>query len=221
MCLLYGVSYRVVSVNCYTATEGYVSVFGGKLKTFYVLIGLTLFWMSCLMRFAMNTAFRRVFIFPLLALCLLSPANLNAGFLDSIFGYSSYEECILDKMEGITNNAAAYSIRKACKKLTDGGGEKNCSDLTTLEQRQGVTGQGTYFGKSYSVDLYNPKRNLIVSSIEVRVVGVSNGRKFERELILNGSPIPPLSSGTLYGNLGITPSEITSWYLTAVYGCEQ
>ena len=168
----------------------------------------------------MNTGIRNLIIFVLLVIPFMSPTNASAGWLDSIFGYSSYEDCILDKMEGVTNNAAAYSIRKACKELTDNGGGGSCSDLTTKEQRQGVTGQGSYIGNWYYVDVYNPKRNLKVSSIEVRVVGISNGRAFEREIVLTGVQIPPLSSGTLSGNLGIAPSEVTAWYINAVYGCE-
>lgn len=168
----------------------------------------------------MNICYRNLYILLLLVMPLMNPTSVNAGWLDSIFGYSSYEDCILDKMEGVTNNAAAFSIRRACRELTNDGGGGSCSDLTTFEQRQGITGQGSYVGKNYYVDLYNPQRNLKVSSIEVRVVGVSNGRAFEREIVLTGSQIPPLSSGTLSGNLGITPSEVTEWYLTAVYGCE-
>jgi hypothetical protein len=150
----------------------------------------------------------------------MNPTAVSAGFLDSLFGYSSYEDCILDKMGGVTSNAAAFSIKMACKKLTDKGGGKSCSDLTTREQRQSMAGSGRYIGKHYYVDLYNPQRNLKVSSIEVRVVGVSNGKKFEREIALTGSHILPLSSGTLSGDLGIIPSEVTAWYLSAAYGCE-
>ena len=68
--------------------------------------------------------------------------------------------------------------------------------------------------------LYNPQRNLKVTSIEIRVVGASNGMKFERNLALKGSPILPLSSGTLSGNLGITPDIVSAWYILGVYGCE-
>ena len=42
---------------------------------------------------------------------------LKSGFLNSIFGYKNYDECILDKMKGVDSNnkVAIRSVMKLCR----------------------------------------------------------------------------------------------------------
>ena len=47
-------------------------------------------------------------------LMLFLPANASAGWLDKLFGYSSYEDCILGELEGKSGDYAAKLVRKAC-----------------------------------------------------------------------------------------------------------
>ena len=149
----------------------------------------------------------------------LTPAPVYAGWLDSVLGYDSYEACILDKMEGVTSDVAAVEIRRACRKLTNSQGD-SCSQTLTGAQRDGITGQGRTFDSSFIVDVYNPQRNIKVTGMEVRVIGYTKNGNFERNINIKGSIVSPLSSGTLTGNLGISPEKITSWIIVAVYGCQ-
>lgn len=56
--------------------------------------------------------------FALSALICIGAGTPARAFFDSIFGYDSYEECILDKMQGVTGDLATKQIVYACRKLT-------------------------------------------------------------------------------------------------------
>jgi hypothetical protein len=49
-------------------------------------------------------------------LVALTP-RADANFLDRLFGYDSYEECILDRLQDVTNNVAVNEIREACRNI--------------------------------------------------------------------------------------------------------
>jgi hypothetical protein len=55
-----------------------------------------------------------------LIIYLISPSASSANIFDRIFGpkeYENYEECILDRMAGVTSNTAAGAINRACRSL--------------------------------------------------------------------------------------------------------
>ena len=43
-------------------------------------------------------------------------SNVHAGFLDSIFGYDSYEDCILGELEGKETAPVVREKKKACRR---------------------------------------------------------------------------------------------------------
>ena len=91
-----------------------------------------------------------------------------------------------------------------------------------MEQTQGVSGQYRITNESFiNLDLYNASRNHIISHVEVRVTGKSGEAAFEREIILRGiSRILPLSTGDVFGNLGLRNLSEVQLKIAAVYGCE-
>ena len=51
-----------------------------------------------------------------LAFFFMFSINAHAGFLDKIFGYKSFEDCILGELKGNESNAAAQLKNRACRK---------------------------------------------------------------------------------------------------------
>lgn len=62
-------------------------------------------------------------------------------------------------MDGVTSNFAAHQINAACKKLTEEiSSRKNvCIEIFSSIYKQGITGQGSLYGETFTADLYNPK----------------------------------------------------------------
>lgn len=64
------------------------------------------------------TCRRRLFCLTqfIIVLCFITfSQNSMAGWLDSIFSYDSYDDCILGNIKGNETAAAAREIRKACR----------------------------------------------------------------------------------------------------------
>lgn len=158
--------------------------------------------------------------FPFFALFLLSPTDVRAGIFESIFGYSSYDDCILDKMVGVTSDVAAKQIKMACMQFNtkEVSKFKTCNEPFNLEDRKGVTGQAEIIGDGIFVDFYNPRRALKITEIEVEVEGKSNNSNFTRNLTMTGY-LPPLSSSKFNARLGL--ENVTDWKIkiNAIYGC--
>lgn len=160
---------------------------------------------------------------------VFQPSTASANWLDSLFGYRSFDECILDKMQGVTSDQAARSIAFACKNITksdelemSSSNKETCPKLLTSEQKRGVSGQSTIRNQTnIYMDLYNASRNHKISHVEVSITGQSADTVFVRELILRGATnILPLSTGVVMGDLGLGSLSGVSVRIIAVYGCE-
>ena len=57
----------------------------------------------------------RFLCLALVSILVLEPRVSQAGWFDKIFGYSTYEDCILGEIEGDESSAAASAIRRACR----------------------------------------------------------------------------------------------------------
>ena len=68
----------------------------------------------------------------ILLMSIMAPATSKAG----VFGYDNYWECILDKMDGVKNNAVAREVIRECKskKLTTYVKEKGSLFGTTASE---------------------------------------------------------------------------------------
>ena len=167
-----------------------------------------------------NSFYKNILGVLFFALFLLNPADVRAGIFESIFGYSSYDDCILDKMAGVTSDVAAKQIKMACMQFnTKKVGEfKSCNQAFNLEDRKGVTGDARIIGEYIFIDFYNPNRILKITEIEVEVEGKNNNSKFTRNLTMTGY-MPPLSSSRFDARLGLR--NVTDWKvrINAVYGC--
>ena len=64
---------------------------------------------------------KKVSYFVWILMCsLIFPSASSANLLERIFGpkeYENFEECILDRMEGVSSDTAASNIRNACRTL--------------------------------------------------------------------------------------------------------
>jgi hypothetical protein len=67
-----------------------------------------------------NTTNRHAFLAFFLFSTMMTYAHPAFAFWNEIFGYDSYEECVLDKMQGTTGDLAAKQIVRACRELTKG-----------------------------------------------------------------------------------------------------
>jgi hypothetical protein len=164
-----------------------------------------------------------------LAAAFFQPSIASANWIESLFGYGSFEECILDRMQGVTSDQAARLIIIACRNLTKSDDEETsstnqemCPKLLTSEQRRGVSGQSRIASRTkIYMDLYNASRDFSISYVEVRITGKSGDTAFERELILRGAyDIFPLSTDTVMGDLGLRDLSGLQVMIVAVYGCE-
>lgn len=75
---------------------------------------------------SIGSSWLRIF-FTLIASVCPHPAF---AFWTDIFGYGSYEECVLDKMQGTTGDLAAKQIAQACREIT--ADKKETAPVTTI-----------------------------------------------------------------------------------------
>ena len=159
----------------------------------------------------------------ILILILILPSSLSAGWLDKLFGYDSYEACILDKMEGVTSKIAAYSIRSACRKTTSEPEIKDDCNKEITPAKGSETEASLTLGMFFNVNFYNASKDLTVTKMEVTLNGKRDGVDFTRDLYLTGSPITPLDTTEFSGRLGFGLDVIDdwSWTMNKVYGCKK
>lgn len=115
----------------------------------------------------------------------------HAGRVDGLSGevYQSYEECILDRMQGVTSDVAAQEIKRACAKVTS---DSFCSEreLTKSELAQ-LTGMARLsISGTFIADIYNDTDNLEITELSVQIIvedfkGRKVRRKYDRDLSEN------------------------------------
>jgi hypothetical protein len=86
-----------------------------------------------------------------------------------LFGPSSYDECILENMKGVTSNLAVGTIISACKKKFPTV-ETACKDFDlNPTQLNNLKGTGRFSGDSFYVDVYNGNSDIAIGEIKINI----------------------------------------------------
>jgi len=126
----------------------------------------------------------------LIAVVFMQPClSASAGW----FGPSNYDECILDSMKGVTNNAAAGLIEAACRKKFPAtkalSRELLPAETAKISGRAGLSYNMNYF----SGNLYNGNSSLTVTRVTIKLLTSSSGKNVERTYNVDVN-IPPLTT---------------------------
>ena len=129
---------------------------------------------------------------------LLSLVFYSNGSPAGFFGPSNFDECILESMKGVTNNAAAKAIYHACRskfpiKKPD---ISKTRELSPAEYRLLTGRAGHSYGNVFKGNIYNGNKNITIYQITFYVTTKIDGKKITRNYIDEVS-IPPLSTGEI------------------------
>lgn len=172
-------------------------------------------------------------IFAILILIIISITTIlmKNDWIDRFIGYENYEQCILFKMKNIRSDVAAQQISLACRRMTNISKKTDsCNEIFSLPEKLKVQGNGSVNRDLFFANIYNGLRGRKIAKIEIKISGTSNGRKFQRNLMLNiakhlmlngESHLPPLSNGTFMGAIGLEPEAGWTWAINSIYGCNE
>lgn len=143
--------------------------------------------------------------------------------------FSSYEECILEKMVGVTSNVAAQAIKQACYKLTNPNPPtppaKEC--ITLKGDDAPIVGKSaSLFAGIFSVSVHNPSTRykieeiVMTISFDVKGEGVIT-RDFKEGVYPD---IHPQTTGYFKAVTGINEDSIIDkrihWEIKSATGCK-
>lgn len=143
------------------------------------------------------------------------------------FGPSTYEECVLENMKGVTSNQAAVIIAKACREKFP---EKNYDPYEALGvKREPVRSLSPKevallsirstdydsFGNSYNCNVYNGNNNVAVSSI---LVNIPDKNGIKRYSVNVNVTISPQSINSVSIKVMPESSYSDSWKITEATG---
>jgi hypothetical protein len=162
------------------------------------------------------------------AYCAIGIATLMAfhSIPATAAAFSSYEECILDKMKGVTSDVAAKAIIGACRKVTAPLAETLCTPRPVNNDELGLKGTikfGGYYPNQYSARLHNPSKTLTVKRLVIEVeFSLKDGTKETRAYNETVS-IAPLSTGTFetFTEFNDREAKVENSSIIEVYACEE
>ena len=132
--------------------------------------------------------------------------------------YASHEECILDKMKGVTSDVAAKAIIAACRKLTSPKqpDAPDCEQRRLSREEVDLGGKASHPMETLYVDIYNPSA-FTIKKVELQVKSKTGEiRAYETDVLIS-----PKSTSIASVRTGFASEEIKSWGITGVYGCLQ
>lgn len=141
--------------------------------------------------------------------------------------FASYEECILEKMGGVTSNVAAQAIKQACYKLTNPNppapAKRECI-LLTQSVWPTVETSAAYMMDLFRVSIYNPSPVYEVEEVVLTIeFDIKGGGRIVRDF-KDTVYAKPQSSGTFQVETGIDRDRITdkglNWKLKSATGCK-
>jgi hypothetical protein len=144
-----------------------------------------------------------------------------AGWLDKIFGYGSYEECILDKMSSASNKFAAISIRSACRKVTSEKKENNCAKLSKLKNDIiKVENEKIALTKNIiSMPVYNSSSEYKIKRLDMKILYKKGTEDFSRT-ISDDMEIDTLDYGSFFKRIPVALPKSFNFEIVGVYGCK-
>jgi hypothetical protein len=141
--------------------------------------------------------------------------------------FASYEECILEKMGGVTSDAAAQAIKQACFKITNPNppvpAKRECMPLTQSVWPT-VEASATYMMDLFQVPIYNPSPIYEVEEVVLTIeFDLKGGGRIVRDF-KDTVYIKPQSTGTFQVETGIDRDRITdkglNWKLKSATACK-
>lgn len=136
------------------------------------------------------------------------------------FGPSSYDDCILDSMKGVTSDLAAKAIAQSCKAKFPPVAVAS-RPLTRWELEQ-LTAQGTRVGaNTFGGTVYNGNARVTVTKIVFSLTASVNGARVTRDYA-SGVIVPPLSSRpfamAIVADRFVDPAQPDMWELRSADG---
>ncbi len=94
-----------------------------------------------------------------------------------IFGPSSFDDCVLESMKGVTSDIAARAIYQSCReKFPEKKVQRNTRALSPFELNK-LDGRGGASGNYFSVDLLNANKGVTISQVTLVVVTKIGGKE--------------------------------------------
>jgi hypothetical protein len=140
--------------------------------------------------------------------------------------FASFEECILEKMQGVTSNVAAQAIKQACYKMTNPNPpkppERECSTLTRSNWPNAER-SAEYIMDLLKIAIYNPSPVFRVEEIVMTVeFDIKDGGRIVRDF-KDTVYIDPQSTGTFQVQTGINRDRINGlvgWEIKSATICK-
>lgn len=118
--------------------------------------------------------------------CFLAAAAMSAAVSDA--RANPFDDCVLDKMTGVTSDLAAKSIKVAC--LRKSSVDISDEDLKALIGQAEYGDFGAQFGKGFWIHLEN-KTNYVVTEVTIKVqVGEGDMQFFHTDDFYTPRPQP-------------------------------
>ena len=157
------------------------------------------------------------------AIFLISSGGAGAW---SLLGPTNYDDCILEKMKGVTDNLAAGAIMRACASKFSGSttpAAEGCKlrPLTASEFSKLTFNGGfkPYNQNSFEVEIYNGNREITVNTM---VVKITEDRKKTSQLykMTFDHPVEPMSKYDAYTSTMAHQGSLT-WTVDSIQTCSK
>lgn len=125
-------------------------------------------------------------------------------------GPNDYDECILENMKGVESNAAAYAIRKSCRKKFPE--ESNSEKLVPLPPKVLEKIDGKAFMTSYgwfNGSIFNGSENWHIASLRIRITDNVLETSRDYHTSFSTPHISPFSRSEFSFEPFDTPSDLT------------
>lgn len=148
---------------------------------------------------------------------LICPAVSFAGW----FGHSSYDECVLDSMKGVTSDMAARAVVQSCRnkfpKKSPTDAEIPADVVSQLDGRADMTNYGYFKGR-----IYNGSKDWTVTQVTIVLVAkakdkisVENPRPREYNVDVT---VPPLTDNEFFFSAESERSMEFDWSIARARG---
>ena len=150
----------------------------------------------------------------LIILTLFVPLPSYAG----LFGPSTYDECILDSMKGVTSDIAARFVARSCREQFPKS-QKKTPETSTLSQPQLIKVTGRAGGNSYfSGSLYNGNKSLVITEITINISTTVSGNEVSRSYTEAVKIAPQKTSSIGFSIIAGDEGAGQLWYIESAQG---
>jgi hypothetical protein len=135
-----------------------------------------------------------------------------------LFGPSTYDECILDSMRGVTSDVAARLVARSCREQFLKSQEKT-PKASALSQSQLIKVTGRAGGNAYfSGSLYNGNKSLVIIEITIKIITTISGNDVSRSYTEAVNIGPQKTSSFGFSIIAGDKDADQSWYIESAKG---